>query len=162
MQRPHLREIVTEPPSDFTVRMASFVDGLPIDEAVLIPLYEAYRAANDTLLAVNKQPHVQGLAAEIIASESERAADFACAVALKLGQLSSIGDRWRERFIDTMLSHAFFVGGNAADALRAQTAARDLLSLVNPATNQRKAVGRQPMAATLRAQNMLPPNAIAT
>jgi len=126
MQRPHLREIVTESQSNFGVRMASFVDGLPIDEAVLIPLYEAYRAANDTLLAVNKQPHVQGLAAEIIASESERAADFACAVALKLSQLSSIEGRWRERFIETMLSHAFFVGGNATVALSAQTAASDL------------------------------------
>jgi hypothetical protein len=126
MQRPHLREIVTEPQSDFSVRMASFVDGLPVDESVLIPLYEAYRAANDTLLAVNKQPHVQGLAAEIIASESERATDFACAVALKLRQLSSIKDRWRERFIETMLSHAFFVGSNATEALREQTAASDL------------------------------------
>ena len=126
MQRPHLRETVTEPQSKFSFRMASFVDGLPLDEAVLIPLYEAYRAANDMLLAVNKQPHVQGLAAKIIASESERAVDFACAVALKLRQLSSIECRWRDRFIETMLSHAFFVGGNAADALNAQTTASDL------------------------------------
>ena len=126
MQRPHLRETATEPQSKFRVRMASFVDGLPLDEAVLIPLYEAYRAANDMLLAVNKQPHLQGLAAEIIASESERAADFACAVAFKLRQLSSIEDRWRERFIETMLSHAFFVGSTATEALRAQTAASDL------------------------------------
>src|SRR5271165_5477962 len=134
MQQPRLREIVTEPRTDFRLRMASFIEGLPLDEAVLIPLYEAYRAANDTLCAVNKQPHVQGLAADIIASESERVADFACAVAVKLSQLSSIKDSWRERFIETAMSHVFFVGGNAREALSARTAA-DALPVVgeNPA-----------------------------
>jgi hypothetical protein len=117
---------MAEPQTDFSLRMASFVGGLPADEAVLIPLYEAYRAANDTLISVHKQPHVQGVAADIIASESERVADFACAVAAKLSQLSSIKDCWRERFIETVVSHVFFVGGNASDALRVQTAASAL------------------------------------
>jgi hypothetical protein len=126
MQELRLQEIVTEPQTVFSLRMASFIHGLPIDEAVLIPLYEAYRAANDTLVAVSKQPHVQGLAADIIASESERVADFACAVAVNLSQLSSIKDRWRQRFIETMVSHAFFVGGHAREVLSAQTAASAL------------------------------------
>ena len=126
VQKPGLRDTASEPQANFSLRMASFIDGLPIDEAVLIPLYEAYRAANDTLLAVSKQPHVQGIAADIIAGESERLADFACAVAAKLSQLTSIEARWRERFIETALSHAFFIGGDAMEALSAQTAASNV------------------------------------
>ena len=104
--------------------MASFIDGLPADEAVLIPLYEAYRAANDTLVALSKQEHIQGMAADIIASEGQRMSDFACAVAARLSQLSSIKDKWHQRFLDNLVSHVFFVGGSACDALRVQTAAR--------------------------------------
>ena len=117
---------MVEPHTNFRVRMASFVAGLPADEAVLIPLYEAYRSANDGLVSINKEPHVQGLAADIIASESARLTDFACVVGMKLCQLSSIKSRWREKLIETVVSHVFFVGGSASDALRAQTAARAL------------------------------------
>ena len=117
---------MAETPTDVRHRMTSFVDSLPVDEAVLIPLYDAYRAANDTFASMRKQHHVQGLAADIIASESERAADFAKAVAVKLSQLSSIKESWRERFVDAAVSHVFFVGGDGVDALSIQTAARAL------------------------------------
>jgi hypothetical protein len=66
---------------------------------VLIPLYEAYRAAYEALISVHNQPRVQGLAADIIESESVRVIDFACGVAVKLSQLASIKDRWREPYI---------------------------------------------------------------
>jgi hypothetical protein len=112
--------------ADFRVRMASFIEGLPADEAVLIPLYEAYRAANETFFSLSKQEHIQGMAADIIASESRRMSDFACAVAARLSRLSSIKDRWHQRFLDTLVSHVFFVGGSASDALRVQAAARSL------------------------------------
>jgi hypothetical protein len=68
--------LMVEPHTNFRVRMASFVAGLPADEAVLIPLYEAYRSANDGLVSINKEPHVEGLAADIIASESARLTDL--------------------------------------------------------------------------------------
>jgi hypothetical protein len=117
---------MAETPTDVRHRMTSFVDSLPADEAVLIPLYEAYRAANDTLVGMGKQPHVQGLAADIIASESERAADFAKVIAVKLSQLSTIKESWRERFVDAAVSHVFFVGGDGVDALSIQKATRAL------------------------------------
>jgi len=117
---------MAETPTDVRHRMTSFVDGLPADEAVLIPLYEAYRAANDTLVSMGNQPHVQGLAADIIASESERAADFAKVIAGRLSQLSTIMENWRERFVDAAVSHVFFVGGDGVDALSTQKAARAL------------------------------------
>jgi hypothetical protein len=117
---------MVEPQTDFSVRMASFVNGLPTEESVLIPLYEAYRAAYAALISVHNQPRVQGLAADIIESESVRVIDFACVVAVKLSQLASITDRWREPYIETMVSHVFFVGGNARDAQNALMAARAL------------------------------------
>jgi hypothetical protein len=117
---------MAQPQADFRFRMASFIEGLPADEAVLIPLYEAYRAANDTFFSLSKEEHIQGMAADIIASESQRMSDFACAVAARLSQLSSIKDYWHQRFLDTIVSHVFFVGGSAGDALRVQAAARTL------------------------------------
>jgi hypothetical protein len=117
---------MSELQADFRFRMASFIEGLPADEAVLIPLYEAYRAANDTFFSLSKEEHIQGMAADIIASESRRMSDFACAVAARLSKLSSIRDHWHQRFLDTLISHVFFVGGNASDALRVQAAARAL------------------------------------
>jgi hypothetical protein len=105
---------MAEPQPDFRVRMASFIDGLPADEAVLIPLYEAYRAANDTLVALSKQEHIQGMAADIIASEGQRMSDFACAVAARLSQLSSIKDKWHQRFLDNLVSHVFSSAGALA------------------------------------------------
>jgi hypothetical protein len=110
----------------FRVRMASFIEGLPADEAVLIPLYEAYRAANDTFFSLSREEHIRGMAADIIASESRRMSDFACAVAARLSQLSSIQDYWHQRFLDTLISHVFFIGGSASDALRVQAAAKAL------------------------------------
>jgi hypothetical protein len=112
--------------TEFNLRMASFIEGLPPDETVLIPLYEAYRAANEAIVSVGKQPDVRGVAAEIIASEGRRAADFASAVAAKLSQLSVVEDSWRERFIETMVSHVFFVGGSAGDVVRVRAAASAL------------------------------------
>jgi len=112
--------------TNFRVRMASFIDGLPSDEAVLIPLYEAYRAAHDTLTSLSKQKQIQGMAVDIIASESSRMSDFACAVATRLSQLPSIRESWRERFLESLVSHVFFVGGSASDALRVQAVARGI------------------------------------
>jgi hypothetical protein len=71
--------LIVEPHTNFRVRI-----GLPADEAVLIPLYEAYRSANDGFVSVNKKSQVQGLAVDIIASEGARLPDFACVVAMKL------------------------------------------------------------------------------
>ena len=127
--------------------MASFIDGLPADEAVLIPLYEAYRAANDMLVSLSKQDHIQGIAADIIASEGRRMSDFACAVAARLSQLSSIKDNWHQRFLDNLVSHVFFVGGSATDALRIQTAAKALRVIAEPSVSQELLETVRPPAA---------------
>jgi len=145
---------MVEPQTDFSVRMASFVNGLPPDESVLIPLYEAYRAGYEALIGVHNQPRVQGLAAQIIESESLRVIDFACAVAVKLSQLASIADRWREPYIETMVSHVFFVGGNAGDAQNALTAAGALAVAGETSSPNEIGGGRPKLPLTILA---LPP-----
>jgi hypothetical protein len=56
---------------------------------------------------------------------------------MMLSQLSSIKNCWRDRFIETMMSHVFFVGGNAGDALSVQTAA-GALPVVDEASQQKE------------------------
>jgi len=50
--------------------------------------------------------------------EQERARSRAEAIAVKLSQLTSIGSFWTETTQETMVSHCFYSGGDAADALQ--------------------------------------------
>jgi hypothetical protein len=93
-------------------------DDLPDDEAALIPLYEACRAANEALLAVYNKQHVEGDAANYIGGEYARMSDRACAVAGKLLRLKAIKQAWRDKYIEVLLSHVFFTGGSPDLALK--------------------------------------------
>jgi hypothetical protein len=98
---------------------------LPADAAVLIPLYEGYRAIDRALSAVFNMPRAKG-ARDLLEDESERASDYACAIAVKLGQLTSVPSYWTEMYLETMLSHSFYTGGNAKDAQSVITKAKAL------------------------------------
>jgi hypothetical protein len=100
---------------DFNVFLEKYLATLPSDETVLIPLYEGYRASSEALLAVLNKPKTQGLAAALIQDEIQRADDHACAIAVKLSQLTSV--YWSELYLETMLSHNFYVGGGSREAL---------------------------------------------
>ena len=112
---------------NYAIRMAPFIDSLPADEAVLIPLYRAYRAASEALVGVHNQPcFANELALQMIDEEHERACDHACAVAEKLRGLTSLERSQRESYIEVMLSHLFFTGGDESDVLRTLAAAMAL------------------------------------
>jgi hypothetical protein len=102
----------------FDAPIASPADDLPDDEAALIPLYEACRAANEALLAVYNKQHVEGDAANYIGGEYARMSDRACAVAGKLLRLKAIKQAWRDKYIEVLLSHVFFTGGSPDLALK--------------------------------------------
>ena len=105
-------------------RMKPFIDGLPSDEAVLIPLYDAYRAASEALLGILNQPRVEIWgAADLIDAEIERADGCACAVATKLSRLKSIKGSQRQNFIETMLSHRLHCGFDESEVLEILAAA---------------------------------------
>jgi hypothetical protein len=103
---------------NFETTLKRYLSSLPTDESVLIPLYEAYRAASAAMLGILNRPRVTRAAVEVIESEIERMDDRASAVAAKLSQLTSIADFWRESYLEVMLSHVFFSGaGNASEVL---------------------------------------------
>ena len=90
---------------------------LPADEEVLIPLYDAFRAMDRALQSVHNMPRSAGAHGPIFA-EQERARARAEAIAVKLSQLTAIGSFWPEIYSATMVSHCFYRGGDAADALQ--------------------------------------------
>lgn len=91
-------------------------EGLPADEAVLIPLYEAYRAADKAMQGIFNMPRCGNRAGDMIEEEQERARGYRNAIALKLSQLTSIKEFWTELYLETMLSHCFECGGGASEA----------------------------------------------
>ena len=104
-------------PSDFNAFLEKDLTMLPADAAALIPLYEAYRASEVALRAVLNEPRTQRLAADLIEDEIMRADDHACAIAVKLSQLTSVPEFWSGPYLETMLSHNFFVGDDSSEAL---------------------------------------------
>jgi hypothetical protein len=102
---------------DFSTILEHSLATLPSDESVLIPLYEAYRASGEALMAVLNKPRTNGAAAEVLEDDIERANSYACAIAVKLSHLSSVTEFWRETYLEVMLSHVFFTGGDASDVL---------------------------------------------
>ena len=102
---------------DFNKILELSLATLPSDEKILIPLYEAYRAAGDALMGIMNMPRISKEPAGIIEDEIERMNNLACAVAVKLEHLASIDSSWREMYLEQMLSHVFFIGGGAAGAL---------------------------------------------
>lgn len=107
-------------------RILPLLDQLPDDEAVLIPLYEAYRAISEALTGEINKPRVNQTAAEMIETESERADDYACAIAEKLSRLTEVKRFWLPLYIETMLSHVFFIGDDENLALSVLAAAMAL------------------------------------
>ncbi len=107
---------------------------LPADEAVLIPLYEGYRAIDEALTGVRNKPRCQTPASGLIEDEQERARNYTNAIIVKLSQLTSIKSFWTELYLDTMLSHNFYTGGGATEALEV-IAAFNALRVVEPASH---------------------------
>jgi hypothetical protein len=99
------------------------VQQLPADEAVLIPLYEAYRAANEALISIYNKPRVKDEACHLIGEECERISSLACAVADKLSQIKTVKSFWREMYAETLLSHVFFTGGGMKEVIKIAAAA---------------------------------------
>ena len=116
------------PPAVASVRPQPAIDAadLPLDEAVLIPLYQAYRAIDEVLQGVFNKPRTKGLAADLIEDEQERARCSTDVIAAKLSQLTSIKSFWTELYLETMLSNCFYTGGNADDALEVLAQAKRL------------------------------------
>jgi hypothetical protein len=102
---------------DFNAFLDKTLPQLPADAAVLIPLYEAYRAAGAAMMSVFNKPRAGDDASEFIWGDIEKMNDSACAVAVKLSQLTSVSDHWRDSYLETMLSHNFFVGDDSSAAL---------------------------------------------
>lgn len=100
----------------FDVFLKTQLAALPADEAVLLPLYAAYRGAAEALQAEFNKPRTTGLAADRLEDEIDRANDYACAIAVKLSRLKSVTKRWRGLYLETMVSHSFFIGGDATTA----------------------------------------------
>src|SRR5436190_2172999 len=97
--------------TDFSTILENSLATLPADEAVLIPLYDAYRLAAEVLMGIFNQPRAQTEALEaILEGEIERMNDHACAVAVKLSHLRSVSSCCRDSYVQTMVSHAFFTG----------------------------------------------------
>ena len=107
-------------------RLLPLLEQLPDDEALLIPLYEAYRAISKALTGVINMPRVNAAAAGMIETESERADDYACAIAEKLSRLTEVNYYWRPMYIEMMLSHVFFIDDDANLALSVLGAAMAL------------------------------------
>ncbi len=104
-------------PSDFNAFLDKTLPQLPADAAALIPLYQGYRASAEAWRAVLNKPRTQGLPSDLIGDEFERANDHACAIAVKLSQLTSVPEPWSGPYLETMLSHNFFVGDGSSEAL---------------------------------------------
>ena len=109
-------------PYNSTVGIAS----LPADEAVLIPLYEAYRAISESLTAVMNKPRCGDDAANLLQEEQDRVDAMLCSIASKLTGITSVKWFWREMYAKTLLSHAFFSGGNMNDVLQVAAEANAL------------------------------------
>jgi hypothetical protein len=65
-------------------------------------------------------------AAALIDAKQERARNHADAIAAKLSQLPSIKSFWTELYLETMLSHHFYTGGDGDDALAVLAKAKSL------------------------------------
>ena len=61
----------------FDVFLKTQLAALPADEAVLLPLYAAYRGAAEALQAEFNKPRTTGLAADRLEDEIDRANDYA-------------------------------------------------------------------------------------
>lgn len=117
--------------ADFNTVLERSLATLPANERVLIPLYEAYRLSSKALLGVLNQPRTPDDAVRVLEDEMDRLNDLACAVAIKLSHLPSIDEYSRESYLETMVSHVFYSGGNAADALEAMVKAGALPTTKN-------------------------------
>lgn len=97
-------------------RNHDILDNLPADEAVLIPLYEAYRRTGEALLGVLNKP--RSLAADhLIDMEIDRTHDAMTIIASKLEKLPKINWYWREMYVETMSAYAFSIGENSNQVL---------------------------------------------
>lgn len=110
--------------TDFSTILENSLASLPADAAVLIPLYEAYRAAHDVMLGVLNMPRTNGRGADILEDEIDLMSSRACAVAVKLSGLSSVDGFWQDLYLETMMSHVFFIGGDPLEALAKASAVR--------------------------------------
>jgi hypothetical protein len=89
---------------------------LPADEAVLIPLYDACRAARGALMGVANQPRSKA-AAGIIDDEWERMGILCEVIGKRLAEVTSVEEFWRNMYVETRVSHVYFCGGVSSDAL---------------------------------------------
>jgi hypothetical protein len=103
--------------TDFNTILGQSLATLPSDASILIPLYEAYRAAHDAMLGVLNMPRTNGAGADILEDEIDLMSSRACAVAVKLSGLTTVDGFWRDLYIETMMSHVFFIGDDPLQAL---------------------------------------------
>ena len=118
----------------FNIFLEQYLATLPSDASALIPLYEAYRASAEALHAVLDKPRTRGLATNLIEDEIERANDHACAIAVKLSQLTSVTELWSGPYLETMLSHNFFIGDDSSESLTAVIAKAKALRISETAS----------------------------
>jgi hypothetical protein len=90
---------------------------LPHDEAILIPLYQTFRAISDAGQLFYNMPRTSDDAADLIEEEIQRADSLACAIAERLRALPSVKSFWQELLAEVLISHDFFTGANMNDVL---------------------------------------------
>lgn len=91
---------------------------LPSEVEVLVPLYEATRAAIEAVQGVFNKPRTYGLASSLIEDELDRLYGVETAIREKLLQASSVQSKvWLDLYLEALLSSNFLNGGDANDAL---------------------------------------------
>lgn len=106
--------------TDTTTKAANAaIRDLASSEAVLIPLYLANRMAYESMQGVLNQPRVGQAAMVAIQERMEFLDAEMAAIVARLGRLSTVDSYWRDTYIETMVSHAFFVGKEANGAMQA-------------------------------------------
>jgi hypothetical protein len=111
------------------------IRNLPSREDVLIPLYAANRMALEAMQGIINQPRVGNDASAAIQERMDTLDDEMNAIVAKLGRLSSVDSFWRDTYIETMVSHAFFVGKEVNGAMQALAKANAVLVVKNKTTH---------------------------
>ena len=96
--------------TSFEDRLPQLMASLSDDPSTLIILYDSYRAIEAALNGIYNQPRIGEDAHTALDREIERATDLCCAVAEKLRLVCSIPENLRGQYVETIVSHALFVG----------------------------------------------------
>jgi hypothetical protein len=121
--------------TELTTKSGAPIRNLPSREDILIPLYAANRMALEAMQGILNQPRVGNDASAAIQERMDTLDNEMNAIVAKLGRLSSVDSFWRDTYIETMVSHAFFVGKEGNGAMQALAKANAVEVVKNKTTH---------------------------